>query len=179
MTKHRIKFNLAPLLIYLLFYCFHQDKMLKIPDLKIIRVYGDRKEEAEFPIPNRLKPLKSSTDDEDQTHILDEELKAVSLHHVIRGEECPFASELRQYELQFAADRKNDVVTSNTEVDKYCKVKLFFYTIAVRSRGYAITVVQLQLFSNRIAVIRHQRCARVNQVYLNEFYFAVFHLLSN
>lgn len=96
--------------------------MLQIPDVKILRVYGDRKEEAEFPIPNKRKPLKYSTDDEDQT--LDERLKAVSLHHVIRGDECPFAPELRAYELKFAKDRMAGERTSDTEVDAYCKVRL-------------------------------------------------------
>ena len=97
-------------------------KMLQIPDIKIIRVYSDRKEEAEFPIPNKRKPLRTSTDDDG--HVSDEGLKAVSLHHVIRGEKCPFASELREYERKFAADRKDGVRTKDTEVDDYCKVRL-------------------------------------------------------
>ena len=96
--------------------------MLEIPELKIIRVYGDRKEEAEFPTPNRLKPLKHSTDDEDQTKILNQELRKVSLHHVIRGGTCPFASEIREYDLKFAADRKSRVRSSDTEVTKYKEV---------------------------------------------------------
>ena len=96
--------------------------MLEIPELKIIRVYGDRKEEAEFPTPNRLKPLKHSTDDEDQTKTLNQELRKVSLHHVIRGDTCPFASEIRAYDLKFAADRKGGVRSSDTEVTKYSEV---------------------------------------------------------
>ena len=96
--------------------------MLEIPELKIIRVYGDRKEEAEFPTPNRLKPLKQSTDDEDQTKTLNQELRKVSLHHVIRGGTCPFASEIREYDLKFAADRKSRVRSSDTEVTKYKEV---------------------------------------------------------
>ena len=96
--------------------------MLEIPDLKIIRVYGDRKEEAEFPTPNRLKPLKHSTDDEDQTKTLNQELRKVSLRHVIRGGTCPFASEIREYDLKFAADRKSRVRSSDTEVTKYKEV---------------------------------------------------------
>lgn len=96
--------------------------MLEIPELKIIRVYGDRKEEAEFPTPNRLKPLKHSTDDEDQTKTLNQELRKVSLHHVIRGGTCPFASDIREYDLKFAADRKGRVRSSDTEVTKYKEV---------------------------------------------------------
>ena len=96
--------------------------MLQIPDIKIIRVYGDRKEEAEFPIPNKPEPLRTSTDDDGQ--ISDDGLKAISLHHVIRGEMCPFASKLRNYELKFAADRKAGVRTKDTEVEAYCEVRL-------------------------------------------------------
>lgn len=95
--------------------------MLQIPGIKILRVYGDRIEEEEFPIPNRRKPLKTSTEDEVKT--LDEELKAISLHHVIRGEECPFAPELRDYERKFAENRIRDVETKASDVDEYCKVR--------------------------------------------------------
>lgn len=96
--------------------------MLEIPQLKIIRVYGDRREEAEFPTPNRLRPLKRSTDDEDQTKTLNQELRKVSLHHVIRGDTCPFALEIRAYDRKFAADRKGGVRSSDTEVTKYSEV---------------------------------------------------------
>ena len=96
--------------------------MLEIPELKIIRVYGDRKEEAEFPTPNRLKPLKHSTDDEDQTKTLNQELRNVSLHHVIRGGTCPFAKEILEYDRKFRADRKSHVRSSDTEVTKYKEV---------------------------------------------------------
>ena len=106
--------------------------MLQIPDIKIIRVYGKRKEEAEFPIPNKRKPLRTSTDDDGQ--ISDEGLKAVSLHHVIRGEECPFASDLRKYELKFAADRKDGVRTKDTEVEAYRKVRLHLTHALVAKR---------------------------------------------
>ena len=95
--------------------------MLQISGIKIIRVYGDLIEEEEYPIPNKRKPLKTSTKDEVKT--LDEGLKAIALHHVIRSEKCPFASELRDYELTFAENRKNDVKTPESEVDKYCEVR--------------------------------------------------------
>ena len=95
--------------------------MLQIPGVKILRVYGDLIEEQEYPIPNKRKPLKTSTEDEVKT--LDEGLKAISLHHVIRSEKCPFASELRDYEHKFAEDQNNHVRTADSEVDKYCKVR--------------------------------------------------------
>ena len=97
--------------------------MLKIPDLKIIRVYGDRREQAEFPIPNKRQPLKISTDDNKQISNEDNELKAVSLHHVIRRDPCPLASELKEYERKFDEDRKNDRRTSDEQVKEYRKVR--------------------------------------------------------
>ena len=100
--------------------------MLKIPDLKIIRVYGDRREQAEFPIPNRRQPLKYSTDDNNQVSNDDTELKAVSLHHVIRRSPCPFAAELGEYERKFDEDRKNDLRTSDKEVKEYREVRIIF-----------------------------------------------------
>jgi len=66
--------------------------------------------------------LKRSTDDEDQTKTLNQELRNVSLHHVIREGTCPFASEIREYDLKFAAARKGRVRSSDTEVTKYKEV---------------------------------------------------------
>ena len=100
--------------------------MLKIPDLKIIRVYGDRREQAEFPIPNKRQPLKNSTDDNNQISNEDDELKAVSLHHVIRRSPCPFAAELGEYERKFDDDRKNNRRTSDKEVQDYREVRIVF-----------------------------------------------------
>jgi len=98
--------------------------MLKIPGLKIIRVYGDRREQAEFPIPNKRQPLKNSTDDDSQISIESIALKAISLHHVIRKAPCPFATDLREYERKFDEDRKNDVRTSDKEVKGYLHVRI-------------------------------------------------------
>ena len=95
--------------------------MLQIPGIKILRVYGDRIEEEEYPIPNKRKPLKNAAEDEVKT--LNKGLKAVSLHHVIRREDCPFASELRDYEHKFAENRKQDVEIDASDVDEYCKVR--------------------------------------------------------
>ena len=100
--------------------------MLKIPDLKIIRVYGDRREQTEFPIPNKRQPLKYSTDDNNQVSNDDNELKAVSLHHVIRRIPCPFRAELEKYERKFDEDRKNDLRTSDEEVKEYREVRIIF-----------------------------------------------------
>ena len=100
--------------------------MLQIPELKIIRVYGDRREQAEFPIPNKRQALKDSTDDDSQISNENIALKAISLHHVIRRDPCPFASEIREYECKFDDDRKNDRRTSDKEVQDYREVRIVF-----------------------------------------------------
>ena len=100
--------------------------MLKIPGLKIIRVYGDRREQAEFPIPNKRQPLKNSTDDNSQISNEDIALKAISLHHAIRRAPCPFASDLREYERKFDDDRMNDRRTSDKEVKEYVLVRILY-----------------------------------------------------
>lgn len=93
-------------------------KLLQIPELKIIRVYSDLREQAEFPLPNKRKPLRSSSDD-DETQELDEKLKEVALHHVIRADTCPFAHELKEYERKFKQDKKKGVRTEDAHVDSY------------------------------------------------------------
>ena len=99
--------------------------MLKIPELKIIRVYSDRREQAEFPIPNQRQQLKNSTDEDDRMSNEENELKTVSLHHIIRSDQCPFADGLREYERKFKADEKDGLRTSDKEVEEYRKVRLF------------------------------------------------------
>ena len=97
--------------------------MLQIPGLKIVRVYGDRKEQAEFPIPNKPAPLKYPTDEDDHNFNEDAELKAVSLHHIIRSHQCPFAAVLYEYESKFEADKEEGRRTSDKEVDCYLDVR--------------------------------------------------------
>ena len=53
-------------------------------------------------------------------------LKAISLHHVIRRDPCPFASDLREYERKFDDDRKNSRGTSDKEVKGYVQVRIVF-----------------------------------------------------
>ena len=113
--------------------------MLKIPGLKIIRVYGDRREQAEFPIPNKRQPLNNSTDDETQISNEGNELKAVSLHHVIRRDPCPFATELGEYERKFYDDRKNDLRTSHKEVEEYREVRI----VLLRRDGFDFNASKL------------------------------------
>ena len=95
--------------------------MLPIPGLKILRVYSDLKEQAEFPLPNKPKPLRSFNND-DEAQELDEKLKEVALHHVIRADACPFAIELREYERKFEQDKKKGLRTEDKHVDSYREV---------------------------------------------------------
>ena len=89
-------------------------------------MYTDRREQAEFPIPNKCQPLKNPTDDDSQMSNENIALKAISLHHVIRRDPCPFASDLREYERKFDDDRKNSRGTSDKEVKGYVQVRIFF-----------------------------------------------------
>ncbi|XP_022797854.1 uncharacterized protein LOC111336086, partial [Stylophora pistillata] len=57
--------------------------LLKIPDLKVLRVYSDQVEQKEFPIPNKLKPARTTRSD-DEMKISSDQIRSVSLHHVIR-----------------------------------------------------------------------------------------------
>ena len=105
--------------------------MLKIPGIKILRVYGVLKEQAEFPIPNKRKLLRHPTDDEAQEK--DKELEAVSLHHVIRRDGCPFADKLREFERGFKDDRINGVKTSHSDVKVYRKVSTYLLFLCFRA----------------------------------------------
>ncbi|KAL9956676.1 hypothetical protein ACROYT_G038193 [Oculina patagonica] len=112
--------------------------MLRIPALKIIRVYGDRREQAEFPIPNKRRPLKYTIEEDDGTTKEDDELKAVSLHHVIRSDQCPFADGLREYERKFKTDREEGLRTSDKEVKDYRQLIGMAEDWAFRSSGAQI-----------------------------------------
>ena len=105
--------------------------MLKIPGIKILRVYGDVEEQAEFSIPNKRKPLRISTEDEAQE--IDEELKSVSLHHVIRRDGCPFAGQIREFERGFNDDRVNGVKTNNSKVEDYRTVSTYLLFLCFRA----------------------------------------------
>ena len=94
---------------------------MKIPSVKILRVYSDQVEQKEFPIPNTLKPARATRSDAD-LKITSEKVKSVSLHHVIRSSVCPYAQDLRKYEQGFAEARKSGEQIGEGEVDEYRKV---------------------------------------------------------
>ena len=94
---------------------------MKIPSLKILRVYSDQVEQKEFPIPNTLKPARTTRSDE-ELKISKEKVRSVSLHHVIRSSRCPFGQELRQLEEGFAAQRRRGEKIGEEEAKEYCSV---------------------------------------------------------
>ncbi|XP_067043097.1 3'-5' exoribonuclease HELZ2-like isoform X4 [Acropora muricata] len=95
--------------------------LMKIPRLKILRVYSDLVEQKEFPIPNALKPARATRSDAD-LKITSEKVRSVSLHHVIRSSVCPHAQDLRECEEGFAEARKRSEKIGEAEVDKYRKL---------------------------------------------------------
>ena len=94
---------------------------MKIPVLKILRVYSDQIEQKEFPIPNKLKPARI-TRSEDELKMSSEKIRSVSLHHLIRSGISPYAKELRNFEESFAEDKARGEPISEEDVDTYCKV---------------------------------------------------------
>ena len=103
------------------FLSFFIEYLLKIPNLKILRVYSDQIEQKEFPVPNKLKPPRA-TRSADELKISSEKIRCVSLHHVIRGPECPFSEDLRQYEEGFEQSKAKKESIGQKEVSEYCKV---------------------------------------------------------
>ena len=94
---------------------------MRIPNLKVLRVYSDQIEQREFPIPNKLKPPRATRSDE-ELKISSDKIRYVSLHHVIRGPDCPYSQELRQFEEGFAQNKAKGELISQKEVTEYCKV---------------------------------------------------------
>ena len=72
---------------------------MKIPDLKILRIYGQEIERKVFPVPDKVTLFRSKRVPVQLK--ADEDLKDVSLHHVIRSAESPFAERLKEYDEEF------------------------------------------------------------------------------
>ena len=94
---------------------------MKIPSLKILRVYSDQVEQKEFPVPNTLKPARATRSDAD-LRITSEKVKSVSLHHVIRSSVCPYYQVLEKCEEGFAKAKKRGEKINEGDVDEYRKV---------------------------------------------------------
>lgn len=88
---------------------------------KILRVHGTLIEEAEFPIPNKIKIYRTAAS-EDELKIPEGKVKEVSLHHFIRSDSSPFAQKLKQKEEMFKEARELKVRPSDLDVKEYCEV---------------------------------------------------------
>ena len=72
---------------------------MKNSDAKILRIYGQEIEQKIFPVPDKVTQFRSKRV---AVHLnAEEDLKDVSLHHVIRSAESPFAKELVEYDKKF------------------------------------------------------------------------------
>ena len=90
--------------------------------MKILRIYGKEIEQKVFPVPDKINQFRSKRVSAQLKG--DEELKDVSLHHVIRSAECvKFAEELKKYDDEFKAWKRNDCSTCAKELQK--KIKEF------------------------------------------------------
>ena len=92
---------------------------MKIPGLRLLRIYGQEIERKEFPIPDRLTAFR-------ERHVsaqlkADEELRDISLHHVIRKHPCPYAEEIAEHEEIFRKEYKNRDAPAKI-INKYKKV---------------------------------------------------------
>ena len=93
----------------------------KIPELKILRIYSDEIEQKEFPVPDKIRAFR-------RKHVsaqlkMDEELRDISLHHVIRSSLSPHARKLREYDQYFreCLDKSEDV--ERKKIAEYKEVK--------------------------------------------------------
>ena len=91
---------------------------MRIPGLKILRIYGKVIEEREFPIPNQVKQTRNTG-----LYDVPKHLKDVALHHVIRdATRSPYAQKLKRLEETFAELKRQKKKIQDTLVDQYQKV---------------------------------------------------------
>ena len=92
---------------------------MKIPGLKILRIYGNVIEEEAFPIPNQVKPTRKTS-----PYGVRKNLEKVALHFVIRDEtKSPaYACKLKQCEDNFERLKKAKEKIADEDVDNYLKV---------------------------------------------------------
>ena len=67
--------------------------------MKILRIYGQEIERKIFPVPDKVTLFRSKRVAVQLK--ADEDLKDVSLHHVIRSAESPFAEMLKEFDEEF------------------------------------------------------------------------------
>ena len=93
---------------------------MKIPEVKILRIYGQEIERKDFPVPDKVTMFCSKHVPEQ--HEADEDLDNVALHRVIRSAESPFAKMLAEYDKQFKKCKKRKVNASRKKIKAFKKV---------------------------------------------------------
>ena len=103
--------------------------LIRIPDVKILRIYGQEIERKIFPVPDKVTLFRSKRVPVQLK--ADEDLKDVSLHHVIRSAESPFAEMLKEYDEEFKHYTGYNSNASRKVIDDFNKVilsRLIVYT---------------------------------------------------
>ncbi|XP_028391332.1 LOW QUALITY PROTEIN: uncharacterized protein LOC114516140 [Dendronephthya gigantea] len=113
----------------LVFYCGPSNKsvdvvarlLLKIPGIKILRIYGQEIERKEFPVPDKITLFRTRRVAVELK--ADKDLRDVSLHHVIRKESSPFWKKLEKYDKAFKLLTDSGKSASRYTIDKFTEVK--------------------------------------------------------
>ena len=95
---------------------------MRITDVKILRIYGQEIERKIFPVPDKVTLFRSKRVAVQLK--ADEDLKDVSLHHVIRSAESPFAERLKEFDEKFKNYTGSNAPRSI--VDEFNKVIISF-----------------------------------------------------
>lgn len=99
---------------------FFLEYLKRIKGIDVLRIYGNVIEEEEFPIPTKVKQIRKTT-----IHQVPDNLKYISLHHVIRDENrSPKAAELKGFEEGFALKKEAGEEVDDETVEAYLKVVL-------------------------------------------------------
>ncbi len=94
--------------------------LMKIPGMKILRICGQEIERKVFPVPDKVTLFRSKRVAEQLK--ADEDLKDVSLHHVIRSAKSPFANVLRKYDQEFKQYIGDNSNAPREVIDEFNKV---------------------------------------------------------
>ena len=95
--------------------------------MKILRIYGQEIERKIFPVPDKVALFHSKRVPEQLK--ADEDLEHVSLHHVIRSSECPYARDLKKCDKEFKELMNRNVNASREMIDRFKAVSWFFQLV--------------------------------------------------
>lgn len=93
---------------------------MKIPDLNILRIYGQEIECKTFPIPDQMSAFRSKK----MSAYFEEEdiFQDICLHHVIRSSKCEFANEIKKFDYEFKQCIKEERFASPQQIRDFQKV---------------------------------------------------------